>query len=298
VVTVVAVAAPGYAFLNWTEGGTIVATTESYTFTGNVNRKLEANFLSTYEISPSAAPVEGGVVSGAGLYRSGDLVTLMAAPNSGFRFVNWTEGGVEVRSSPTYTLTVEGPRAPVAHFEKITYQIVTSSLPAQGGATSGGGAFLSGEKVTVLATPNPGYLFQSWTEAGLVVSLSPEYAFGAENSRTLVAKFAPQKPPLAVGALHLVSPVIGGMRSLGVVTIDGKAPLGGVSVALESSAPLVLRVPRTVVIPQDKKSATFRIETSKVSKVTDVVVKATLNGSERLGTVKVVGHRFHGNHGH
>ncbi len=297
-VTVVAVETPGNAFLNWTEGGTIVATTESYSFTGNVNRKLEANFLPTYEISPSAAPDEGGVVSGAGLYRSGDLVTLMAAPNAGFRFLNWTEGGVEVRSSQAYTLKVEGPRSPVAHFEKITCQIVTSSLPAQGGATSGGGAFFWGEKVTVLATPNPGYLFQSWTEAGRVVSLNPEYAFVAENSRTLVAKFTPQKPPLAIGALHLVSPVIGGMRSLGVVTIDGKAPLGGVSVVLENSAPLVLRVPRTVVIPKDKKSATFRIDTTKVSKVTEVIVRAKLNGSERAGTVKVVGHKFHGNHGH
>ena len=50
-VTVEAVANPGFAFLSWTDGGTVVSTSASYRFTANVNRELMANFLVTaYQI--------------------------------------------------------------------------------------------------------------------------------------------------------------------------------------------------------------------------------------------------------
>ncbi len=44
-VTVKAVARTGYQFLNWTENGTAVSTSASYTFTINSNRSLVANFV-------------------------------------------------------------------------------------------------------------------------------------------------------------------------------------------------------------------------------------------------------------
>jgi hypothetical protein len=43
-VTVVATANPGYAFVNWTENGTPVSTSASYSFMASTNRTLVANF--------------------------------------------------------------------------------------------------------------------------------------------------------------------------------------------------------------------------------------------------------------
>jgi len=42
--TVTATANPGYGFANWTDNGTVVSTSASYTFTNLVNRSLVANF--------------------------------------------------------------------------------------------------------------------------------------------------------------------------------------------------------------------------------------------------------------
>jgi hypothetical protein len=70
-----------------------------------------------------------------------------------------------------------------------SYTITTSASPANGGTVSGGGAYPSGSTATVVATPNPGYGFVSWTENGVPVSTSATYMFAASADRTLVANF-------------------------------------------------------------------------------------------------------------
>lgn len=44
-VTVKATAKTGHTFVNWTENGTVVSTSASYTFTATANRTLVANFM-------------------------------------------------------------------------------------------------------------------------------------------------------------------------------------------------------------------------------------------------------------
>jgi hypothetical protein len=115
-VTVQASANAGYNFVNWTEGGAVVSSSASYTFTVDANRLLVANFTPTYTISTSASPVAGGTTSGGGTVNNGDSVTVQASPNAGYNFVNWTEGGAVVSSSASYTFTVSEDRLLVAHF--------------------------------------------------------------------------------------------------------------------------------------------------------------------------------------
>ena len=57
-VTVEALANTGWAFLYWTENGTVVATTASYTFTAGANRVLQAQMLSTVGMND---PTPGGI---------------------------------------------------------------------------------------------------------------------------------------------------------------------------------------------------------------------------------------------
>jgi PKD repeat protein len=58
----------------------------------------------------------GGTVSGSGSYSWGATVALTATPNTGYAFVNWTENGVEVSTSASYTFTADGDRTLVANF--------------------------------------------------------------------------------------------------------------------------------------------------------------------------------------
>ncbi len=188
--TVTAAPATGYSFVNWTEGGTVVSTASSYTFTVNSNRNLLANYsINTYTVSTSSSPSGGGTTSGGGSYNYGDAVTVTAAPASGYQFVNWTQGGTTVSTNSSYSFTVTGNRTLTANFSQITYTIALSSTPAAGGTTSGGGTYGSGTTATVTATPATGYRFVNWTQGGTTVSPNQVYSFSVTANITLVANF-------------------------------------------------------------------------------------------------------------
>ena len=114
--TVTATANPGYAFVNWTEGGTEVSTNANYQFTVTGNRTLQANFVQQHTIAATANPTDGGGVTGGGTYNQGASCTLTATANEGYTFTNWTEGGTEVSTNANYQFTVTGNRTLQANF--------------------------------------------------------------------------------------------------------------------------------------------------------------------------------------
>jgi len=136
------------------------------------------------------SPTDGGIISGAGAYPSNSTVSLVATPNAGFIFVNWTENGVPVSASPSYSFTALVDRTLEAHFAN-AYVITTSAAPDYAGSVSAGGIFVTGTVVTVTATPASGFLFVDWTEFGTPVSTSNRYSFFADANRTPVANFQP-----------------------------------------------------------------------------------------------------------
>ena len=190
--TVTATANTGYAFNNWTENGTVVSNSASYTFSVNVNRTLVANFILSnvnYTINIISNPTAGGTTTGSGTYSSGSSRTVTATPNTGYTFTNWTESGNVVSTSASYTFNVTANRTLFANFTANNYTITTSSNPTAGGSTSGGGTYQSGTSKTITATPNSGYMFTNWTESGNVVSTNASYTFTVTSNRTLVANF-------------------------------------------------------------------------------------------------------------
>jgi len=53
--------------------------------------------------------------SGGGLFPPGLSVTVIATPAAGYVFVNWTEDGTAVSTSPSYTFIVTGNRTLIAN---------------------------------------------------------------------------------------------------------------------------------------------------------------------------------------
>ena len=105
--TVVATASTGYDFVNWTENGTQVSTSASYSFTVNASRNLVANFeAQTVNIKVNIEPADAGEVTGEGTYNYGDEVTLIVTPYESYDFVAWTdENGLIVCEGLTYVFT-------------------------------------------------------------------------------------------------------------------------------------------------------------------------------------------------
>ena len=145
----------------------------------------------SYNVALSSLPTAGGTTSGAGTFNSGSSVTVTATPNTGYNFINWTDGGIAVSTSANYTFTISSNRTLVANFAlpAAQYTVALSSNPSAGGTTSGGGTFNTGTSVTVTATPNTGYTFTNWTENGIAVSTNANYQFSIIQNRTLVANF-------------------------------------------------------------------------------------------------------------
>lgn len=212
--TVTATPAAGFLFQNWTDNGTIVSTNSSYTLAMDVNHSLVANFVPDvvqWAITTTAAPLVGGTVSGGGLVDDGTSTTVIATPNVGYIFSNWTEGMNQVSSSASYTFTASADRDLVANFTLAPTYTVSASAAA-GGTVTGSGNFLSGASCMLTATPNAGYAFVNWTDGGAQVSTNAAYTFNVTANRTLVANFIPLGGT-TYSITTAISPVAGGTIS-------------------------------------------------------------------------------------
>ncbi|HTE47126.1 MAG TPA: InlB B-repeat-containing protein [Gemmatimonadaceae bacterium] len=245
-VSVIATPSNGFSFVNWTENGAVVSTAATYQFSATANRTLTANFSAapTFAITVSSNPSAGGTVSGGGAYPANTPVSVIATPNAGFTFANWTENGSVVSTSDHYAFAATAVRTLVANFTPVTSATITvSANPPDGGTVSGGGTFDVDAGVTVMATPAAGYTFTGWTENGTVVATNATYFFVVAGNRTLVANFS-QMPSFTI--LVAAAPVEGGTVTGGgtfaanaSVTVTATASPGFVFVSWREDGVLV-----------------------------------------------------------
>ena len=211
----------GYYFVNWTENGTEVSTSNVYTFEVTSDRTLFANFstevVENYNVNVMASPATGGTVTGGGEYAAGASCTVTATPAEGYTFVNWAENGTVLSTDPSYTFTVNENHTLVANFTVQSYTITLTANPTEGGTLTGGGTYNHGQYCTAVATEASGYTFVNWTEDGTEVSTDASYYFMVEGNRNLVANFTINSYTVTVAA----NPTEGG-----TVTGDGTFTYG------------------------------------------------------------------------
>lgn len=93
----------------------------------------------------------------------------------------------------------------------------TTANPVGSGTTTGDGAYLPGDSVTVTATPLPGYRFLNWTDNSTVVSTQATHTFTIDINHSLIANFVPDLPQWTISSS--ASPFAGGTTS-GDGTLD------------------------------------------------------------------------------
>lgn len=160
---------------------------------GNTPQTVAVNLtiVPQFTVSVSASPTSLGSVTGGGTYAQGATARVTAIPASGAEFTGWTSGATQTLASTdaNYTFIVNDNVALVAGFRSSSVTISTSSEPAAGGTTSGGGQIARGTTVRVFANPASGYRFVDWREGSTPVSTSATYTFTVNQPRTLVADF-------------------------------------------------------------------------------------------------------------
>jgi len=98
--------------------------------------------------------------------QQGERVNLVATPDPGYRFVNWT-GDVNTIADvddATTTITVNDDYSIRANFAK-PYDLTTSSTEGGSVTTPGEGKYNydAGKVINLVVTPDPGYRFVNWT---------------------------------------------------------------------------------------------------------------------------------------
>ncbi len=175
---------------------------------GNTNTRCLRKHLDTQTGNFAANVVDfghGWYLPSAGelrkLYAALPLIENALAVAGGVTLTNYTYwSSTEYNSGQAATATFSmsgknkmdtGPVRAIRHFSTLgANAIAVRANNAASGTVSGGSSnFAYGQPVTVTATPNAGYIFNYWTENGMIVSYNAEYQFLFRRSRSLVAHF-------------------------------------------------------------------------------------------------------------
>ena len=161
----------GYRFVNWTGNVSTVSniTAASTNITMNGDYSITANFVALYDLTTSSTA--GGNVTSPGegtfAYDEGTVVDLVAAPDSGYGFVNWTGdvGTIGNVSAASTNITMNGDYSITANFV-VLYDLTIDSTVGGNVTAPGEGLFPdydAGTVVDLVAEAEVGYRFVNWT---------------------------------------------------------------------------------------------------------------------------------------
>ncbi|MFM7187615.1 MAG: beta strand repeat-containing protein, partial [Armatimonadota bacterium] len=146
-----------------------------------------------------------------------------------------------------------------------------------------------GGYVVALSSDNPNITVPSGVtvaEGQTTATFPVDYAVVADDSNGVVTASlngSSKTSNVTVKAANITdltlstSSIAGGNNVTGTISIDGKAPAGGLVVAVSSSSTRVV-VPATVTIPEGQTSATFTATTVPTATATPVTVTASARG--------------------
>jgi hypothetical protein len=170
VVNLVATPASGYRFVNWTGNvGTIANVTAAATnITMSGDYAITANFVALYDLTISSTAGGNVTTPGEGTftYDAGTVVDLVATPDEGYRFDDWTGnvGTIANVNAAATNITMNGDYSITANFVAL-YDLTIASTAGGNVTTPGEGTFTydDGTVVNLVAVPASGYRFVNWT---------------------------------------------------------------------------------------------------------------------------------------
>ncbi len=188
-------ASEGFTFDHWElDEQELQGEGSDFSFTVSDNAHFHAVFLGDEcTITTSTDPNGAGTTTGGGTYRAGEVCTVRATDNGGYRFREWTESGETVSTDRNYSFVVTRDRTLVAEYDTLEkYNVRVTTNPTGVGQTYGGGSYYEGTTCTVGVTTNQrAYAFIGWTDldTGQIVSLSTSFSFVVERDWNLEATY-------------------------------------------------------------------------------------------------------------
>jgi Leucine-rich repeat (LRR) protein len=161
-----------------------------------------------YDLTIASGQGGSVTVPGEGTFTcdSGRVVDLLATPNSGYRFVNWTgsAGTIANAYAASTTVTVDGNYSITANFEQAegTYYTLTVGSTGNGSVnpTAGQHTYGAGAVISITATPATGYHFVGWSgdmgtiandnAASTTITMNDDYSIIANFEETAITYYS------------------------------------------------------------------------------------------------------------
>ncbi len=177
-----AVVNPGYSFVGWFEGESLISSANPFTFSmPHRNLDYVAKFsVNSYELTITSNDVNKGSVyeSGSGTYAYASEVTITAIEEEGHQFIGWYEDGVLISINSTYIFTMPYRDLDINAEFVTKYEVIAEDWSGGLGVVYGSGQYGYGTTVTVTAVPNEGYYFEMWyDDIGVDITSSATYTF-------------------------------------------------------------------------------------------------------------------------
>ena len=234
-----------YVFVKWTKGEELVSRSATTTVTITGADTYTAHFgeaAATADVEIAVAASTGGTATINGTdavtIAVGEKITLVATPQSGYYFVNWTKDGEVVSTEATFSTTAQSYCTYTANFEAVA-TVKVRALGSGGyryvGAT-GTATSMNVEKgsIAVVRTEPAGSdtKFAYWTKGknytngGVIVSNKTTYEFVATEATDLYINYVSLDTDLNVSVAAVSSNVSGGTVTLNGSTGTQSLPLG------------------------------------------------------------------------
>jgi hypothetical protein len=146
-------------------------------------RAITANFVRAIVVTATANPPAGGPVTGGGAYLANtNTIKLAAKVNTGWRFTGWSDGTIAATHATLKNLSTDTNYT--ANFVQLG-TVTTKASPTAGGAVTGGGTYVVGTNITLVAKPTTSWLFTQWEDS----STNATRLFTVPGSVTCTATF-------------------------------------------------------------------------------------------------------------
>ena len=150
----------GYIFDMWDDG--ILTNPRSIFVEGDATYTAVFTPLQ-YEITTECDPVEGGAVTGAGIYNYGEAAVLTATPNVGYMFICWQDG--IITNPRTITVTQNAHYKAKFHYTGTPqYTVTVIANDPELGTVTGSGTYSEGDSIQISAIPVTGAMFTGWDD--------------------------------------------------------------------------------------------------------------------------------------
>lgn len=151
------------------------------------------------EVVSAAGTTGSGEVTGAGRYKRGSLVTIVASPASGSGFVGWYEGDALISNEQVYRIEVKKNTNLKAIFNGSSTKVKVSVTvnPAGKATISGEGMYSINTRATLQCVPVTGYGFDYWEIDGVRYTINP-LTFGVTKTTNVICKLVPPKRDLTL----------------------------------------------------------------------------------------------------